>query len=145
MLEGIGDIVKDSAAIQEVKVLEDHAHVPPQGLELFFTEGLLRTALGGTEGAAACAADGAETLHADAAGIGPLEKIDAAHQRALACAGIAHDAVYIPGLDVEGYVFHRVNGRARRVKGFVQFLDFDHILTLSNKTKTRPYNCKDGI
>ena len=134
MLERIGDVVKNSAAVKEIKVLEDHTHIPPQGFELLFRESLFgAAALGCIEGLAAIHADRAEAVDADAAGVGPLEKIDASHQRALAGAGIAHDAVYIPRLYVEGDIFHGVHRCVRCAERFVQCLNFDHFSTLSNK------------
>ena len=73
--QGIGDVLIDRARLHEVEVLKDHADLPSRRAQLPFR--ILRQIL---------------PVQDDLAGRGPLQQVDAAHQRGLARAGEADDA-----------------------------------------------------
>ena len=109
-LHGEAYVLQTGTLHQQVEVLEDHGDAPA-GL----------TQLGGGHGVQPLA------VHHDLAACGPLQQVDAPHQRALARAGHADDAVDVPILNGKGDVLERVypSGGAG-IKRLADVFQFDH-------------------
>ena len=95
MSQRISHIFKNRVSVQQVKVLEDHADVPAQRLQVLFRQRRFgrSLALGPEIAFAVLMADGAEAADADAAGIRLFQEVDAAHQRGFTGAGVSHNTI----------------------------------------------------
>jgi len=108
----VGDVLGGGAGVQQVRVLEHHAEVPP------------RAAQGGAvEGGHVRAVD------LDAARGGLLEAGQAADERGLARAGAADDAVDAAGVQVEVDAVERDDGVSAAGGGedLAQSVESDHV------------------
>ena len=94
-LHGEADVPQAGALHEQVEALEDHGDVPAGGPEL-----------GGGHGIQPL------TVYDDLALGGALQQVDAAHQRAFACAGHTDDAVDVAVLDGEGHILQSVHPAA---------------------------------
>ena len=104
-LHGEADVLQTGALHQQVEPLEDHGDLPPG-----------RPQLGRGHGVQLLAVDDDPALR------GPLQHIDAADQRALACAAHADDAIDIPVGDGQGHVLQGVHPPAGVFKGLADML-----------------------
>ena len=107
-LERERDVVVDRAGAQQVEVLEDHADAAAAFAQLVFGE------LG-------------EVLAVDRDGAfaRAVEKVDAAHERALAGAGETDNSEDLPLLDVQADVLQGVDRSGAGPEGFVQMLNLN--------------------
>src|SRR5690606_40653011 len=93
--QALHDVLHDRHVREEVEALEDHADVPPHDVELSLLEDELLTLARLHRVADALA------FEVDAAGVGQLEEVDAAQQRALTRAAGADDHHRLAGSHLE--------------------------------------------
>ena len=100
-------------------MLEDHAHIPPERLEVLLSQAAFRPAvLRKEETVPVRNPDGAEALHGDAAGIRGFQQVETAHQGGLPGAGIAHNTVDLSLFHLKAHILQGDHFRLRQAIGF---------------------------
>ena len=129
--EGISHVFKNRVSVQQVEVLEDHADVPAERLQMLFRQRGFPCALafGTVIALAVLMADGAEAADADAAGIRLLQKVDAAHQGGFARAGVTYNAVDLAVADAQGDLIDGVQVALFVFENLRDFANLYHILS----------------
>ena len=119
-----GDVVKNRAGAEQIKVLENHADFGPKRTQLIVAEVV-------------------ETLIIDFnstfSGLG--QEINRAHQSGFAGAGATNNAENFSLIDVQRHIFDSVNSFAvRSVEGLRKMADIDHRHNYPREAKCKCFN-----
>src|SRR5690606_7447430 len=110
-LEGQRDVLRGGASAEQIEPLEDHAHILPGPAQGRFRE-----------------PGDVLPVNDDGAGGRPLERVDAADERALASAAFTDDTVDLTRADVQGHIVQRDDLMTPGLVDLAEVGNLDHVV-----------------